>query len=101
MAGYNFVSLQRSQINVLKRGREFKGIPISNNNTGVCQLPESSGEHGEMENIVCKVICISPMTLVSKGLVVVVMMMMMAGRWGTYIRATFKVMMMMPMPMIG
>ena len=40
---------------------------------GVCQVPESSGEQGKMEETGCEIICGAPMTLADKGQ----MMMMM------------------------
>ena len=49
-------------------GRQHKGM----DRPGVCQVPEGSGEQGKMEKTGCKIICGAPMTLVVKGL----MMMM-------------------------
>ena len=39
---------------------------------GVQQVPEGSGEQGKMEKTGCKIICGAPMTLVIKGLMMMV-----------------------------
>ena len=44
---------------------------------GVRQVPEGSGEQGEMEKSGCKIICGAPTTLAVKGLMMMMMMMMM------------------------
>ena len=41
---------------------------------GVRQVPEGSGEQGEMEKTGCKIICDAPTTLAVKGLMMMVMM---------------------------
>ena len=43
---------------------------------GLWQVPEGSGEQGKMEKTGCKIICGAPMTLVVKGL----MMMLLIGK---------------------
>ena len=44
-------------------GRKHQGMDRS----GVCQVPEGSGEWGKMEETGCQVICGAPTTLVVKG----------------------------------
>ena len=44
-------------------GRQHQGMDRS----GVCEVPEGSGEQGKMEKSRCKVICGAPTTLVVKG----------------------------------
>ena len=46
---------------------------------GVRQVPEGSGEQGQLEKTGCKIICGSPTTLAVKGLMM--MMMMMSSVW--------------------
>ena len=41
---------------------------------GVRQVPEGSGEQGEMEKTGCKIICGAPTTLAVKGLLMMMMM---------------------------
>ena len=41
---------------------------------GVHQVPEGSGEQGNMEKTGCKIICDAPTTLVVKGLMMMMMM---------------------------
>ena len=45
---------------------------------GVRQVPEGSGEQGQMEKTGCKIICGAPTTLAVKGLMMMMMMMMSA-----------------------
>ena len=45
-------------------GRQHQGIDRS----GVRQVPEGSGEQGEMDKTGCKIICGAPTTLAVKGL---------------------------------
>ena len=49
-------------------GRQLQGM----DRPGVWQVPEGSGEQGQMEKTGCKIICVAPATLAVKGL----MMMM-------------------------
>ena len=44
-------------------GRQHLGM----DRPGVCQVPESSGEQGKMEETGCKIICDAPTTLMVKG----------------------------------
>ena len=41
---------------------------------GVRQVPEGSGEQGKIEKTGCKIICGAPMTLMVKGLMMMMMM---------------------------
>ena len=48
---------------------------------GVGQVPDGSGEQGEMKEIGCEIICSAPTTLAVKGLM---MMMMMISHMEKY-----------------
>ena len=50
-------------------GRQHQGM----DRPGVRQVPEGSGEQGKMEKTGCKIICGAPMTLVVKGLMMMIM----------------------------
>ena len=52
-------------------GRQHQGM----HRPGVRQVPEGSGEKGKMEETGCEVICVTPTTLVVKGLIMMMMMM--------------------------
>ena len=58
-------------------GRQHQGM----NRPGVRQVPEGSGEQGNMEKTGCKIICGVPTTLAVKGLI---MMMMMKNMGKSY-----------------
>ena len=51
-------------------GRQHQGM----DRPGVRQVPEGSGEQGEMEKTDCKIICGAPTTLAVKGLMLMMMM---------------------------
>ena len=53
-------------------GRQHQGM----DRPGVRQVPEGSGEQGEIEETGCKFICGAPTTLAVKGLMMIMMMMM-------------------------
>ena len=44
-------------------GRQHQGM----DRPGVCQIPEGSGEQGQIEETGCEFICGAPVTLVVKG----------------------------------
>ena len=44
-------------------GRQHQGM----DRPGVCQIQESSGEHGKIKETGCKIICGAPKTLTIKG----------------------------------
>ena len=48
-----------------RQGRQRKRW--EDNITGVCQVPEGSGEKGKMEETGCEIICGAPVTLAVKG----------------------------------
>ena len=50
-------------------GRQNQGM----DRPGVRQVPEGSGEQGEMEKTGCKIICGAPTTLAIKGLMMIMM----------------------------
>ena len=52
-------------------GRQHQGM----DRPGARQVPEGSGEQGNMEKTGCKVICGAPTTLAVKGLMMMMMMM--------------------------
>ena len=52
-------------------GRQHQGM----DRPGLRQVPEGSGEQGEMEKTGCKIICGAPTTLAVKGLMMMMMMM--------------------------
>ena len=54
-------------------GRQHQGM----DRPGVRQIPEGSGEQGNMEKTGCKIICGAPTTLVVKDLMMMMMMTMM------------------------
>ena len=54
-----------------KVGRQHQGM----DRPGVRQVPEGSGEQGNMEKTGCKIICAAPTTLAVKGLMMMMMMM--------------------------
>ena len=54
-------------------GRRQQGM----DRPGVYQVPEGSGEQGKMEETSCEIVCGAPITLVVKGL----MMMMINGKF--------------------
>ena len=56
---------------MLMIGRQHQGM----DRPGVWQVPEGSGEQGNMEKTGCKIICGAPMTLMVKGLMLTMMMM--------------------------
>ena len=59
-------------------GRQHQGM----DSPGVRQVPEGSGTQGKMEKTGCKIICDAPMTLVVKGLMMMMMMMTKCnGSW--------------------
>ena len=51
-------------------GRQHQGM----DRPGVRQVPEGSGEQGEMEKTGCKIICGAPTTFAVKGLMMIIMM---------------------------
>ena len=51
-------------------GRQHQGM----DRPGVRQVPQGRGELGKMEKPGCKIICGAPMSLVAKGLVMMMMM---------------------------
>ena len=51
-------------------GRQHQGM----DRPGVHQFPDCSGEHGKMEETGCEIICGAPMTLMVKGLMMMMMM---------------------------
>ena len=51
-------------------GRQHQGM----DKPGVRQVPEGSGEQGKIEKTGCKIICGAPMTLMVKGLMMMMMM---------------------------
>ena len=54
-------------------GRQHQGI----DRPGVCQVPEGSGEQGEMKELGCEIICGAATTLAIKGLMMMIMMIIM------------------------
>ena len=50
--------------------RQHQGI----DRPGVRQVPEGSGEQGKIEKTGCKIICGAPVTLMVKGLMMMMMM---------------------------
>ena len=54
-------------------GRQHQGM----DRPGVRQVPEGSGEQGNMEKTGCKIICGAPTTIAVKGLMMMMMMMIM------------------------
>ena len=54
-------------------GRQNQGM----DRPGVRQVPEGSGEQGQMEKTGCKIICDAPTTLAVKGLMMMMMVVMM------------------------
>ena len=51
-------------------GRQHQGM----DRPGVHQVPEGSGDQGEMEETGCKIICGAPTTLTVKGKMMIMMM---------------------------
>ena len=51
-------------------GRQHQGM----DRPGVYQVPEGSGEQGKMEETSCEIVCGAPITLVVKGLMMMMMM---------------------------
>ena len=57
-------------------GRQYQKM----DRPGIRQVPEGSGEQGEMEKTGCKVICGAPTTLEVKGLMIIMMIMMTVAK---------------------
>ena len=67
---------------------------------GVRQVPEGSGEQGNMEKTGCKIICGAPTILAVKGLMMIIMMMMMMMLMVVVVVVVVMIMMMMMMVMM-